>query len=276
MSSPIHRILFSPPGSPPSHAVSTDETDPLSTLRDLLLPIARSPANQHPNSPKVSSPLAAANGFNSTYNYPSRYAGVPRRSSTPAGPERRATGSPSPILIERRASASPNPFEAGFVVSPLSQHRASLCEGLHRRSSSQGAGTLPVYQTTQQGQQGLWNVNLKAIPRRSTRLVLLLISVLAGLWILTGNSFSIWGTPSVLSETGDLSPAVMREHLVALQQHGHGQTGTTRGKSASYVVAGKKVVVRPGGAPSRIYAASKAEGASGELRLSQYRSRKRL
>ena len=253
MSSPVHRILFSPPNSPPSYPVSDDETESLSTLRDLLLPIARSPGAHHANSPKVSSPLANANvisrqesgpgGFASTSGYPSRYSGGSRRPSAQAGPE-------------RHHNDSPNPFEINFSLIGMSEPRG---DGLHRRSSS-NTGGLPVYHNTQTTQRKLWNMD--SIPQRPARLVLMMISLIAGLYILTGSSIWQLKGQTDLTETGTLSPAVMREHLIAMQSGS--QTSNMRGKSASYAVAGKKVVVRPGGAPSRIYAASRPNVASGK------------
>jgi hypothetical protein len=276
MSSPVHRILFSPPSSPPSYAVgSSEDIDPLSTLRDLLLPIARSPATIRSTSPKISSPLASSSthavtsvgpgpgGFNSTSGYPSRYSysGGPRRSSTQAGPERRGSASPY---------SSPNPFDMIVISDEKTSGSSSSKEqyrgdGLHRRSSS-NAGVLPVHYASQQTSGRSWGVG--NAPRRTLRLVLLLVSILAGLYILTSSSVSPLSKPaSSVAEDGTLSPAAMREHLLAMQSGASSQDNASirsKSKSASYAVGGKKVVVRPGGAPSRIYAGSRPGVASGE------------
>jgi hypothetical protein len=97
---------------------------------------------------------------------------------------------------------------------------------------------------------------------------LLLVSILAGLYILTNSSVSPFSKPaSSIAEDGTLSPAAMREHLLAMQSGASSQDNASirsKSKSASYAVGGKKVVVRPAGAPSRIYAGSRPGVASGK------------
>jgi len=234
MNSPVHSFLFSPPTSPPAQtSTPSAPINPLSSLKDFLLPTAPSPSQGYTRHSKVSSPLATAQtisnpqagpgGFNSTSAYPSRY----------------STGMRRPSAAERRAS--PPPLLPAFITSDADRVTESY-EKFTEKTDFQRRRSSATPSTTSISPASSFIRTLKSslTRRRGYRYGLLALGIILGLCLLLKrHDRSAAYHKALYQPSGALSPAEIRERLVEMAEE-QAFFGT-----GSRVTGGKKVHARP-------------------------------
>jgi len=234
MNSPVHSFLFSPSASPPA-LVDTRSTqiNPLSSLKDFLLPTAPSPSQGYTRHHKVSSPLATVKtisnaqagpgGFNSTSAYPSRY----------------STGMRRPSAAERRASPPPSlpAFNASDVNPGTETYEKSTEKTDFQRRRSSAYGT-PV--SASPTTSFIRTITTSLTRRRGYRYGVLALGLIIGLCLLfKKHDRAAAYHKSLYQPSGALSPAEIRERLVEMAEE-QAFFGT-----GSRVAGGKKLHARP-------------------------------
>lgn len=260
MASPVHRFLFSPPSSPTREAGSTT---PLNTLKDFLVPGARSPAGYQDSyftftpSPKNSSPAAANStvefgpgGFHSTRGYPSRLAkprlSLPSTNANVGLDRAQEKNSYLENVTGTDCSSSACPPPARSLVS---KHK------LHRRHTS--SFSLPTISEHASAETFSRKWSLPSVSKPTAKIVVALTMCLVSTYLIIASLH--WRSTDIVYREGTMSASMIRDQLLA---NDAGKVVTnTRVRPHAYV-GGKKVTVGSAkGAPRVIATSSKGNSA---------------